>query len=314
MNTSPSTFSVVLFNHNYEQYLPESLDAALNQSVAPDEIIIIDDASTDGSVALIESWIKDRPEVKFIQNHPNKGIIATQNFAVEVATSDFVFFIASDDRYSKDTIKWCRECVAENPEIAMISGNATTHNDAGLLQSFTLPFPQTRATYSPLDLEKFAAQRCMTFFGGANIMRRDVMLELGGYLPELKWHCDWLLYLLIAHSQPFAIIPENIVSIRRAEGQYSEACHDPKLQAPVSKTLLTQLRKRYKPHYPFFKQSAMLPIYDIHALVQLLTDKDMRGYLTPLLAWRLISYGVLRKAGRLIPTDLRRALRRLLRV
>ena len=314
MTKHSPTFSAVLFNYNQSRYLPESLDAVANQSVQPEEIIIIDDASTDHSVDIIQDFIKDRPEIKLIQNTPNQGIIATQNLAAQVATGDFLFYVASDDRYSHDIIKHCKEVVAAHPDVGMISGNAATHCDAGHLQDFTLPFAQEVAVYTPHDLEHMARQRCMTFFGGANIMRRHLMQQLGCYNPRLKWHCDWFLYLLMAHSQPFAVVPETFVSIRRAEGQYSEACHDWQQQAPVTKECLDLLKTSYADHYDFFKRSAILPTNNPRGLWLLLRDKEHRNYITPLLVWRLLTYHLFRCAGTLVPTGLRSLLRRALRV
>jgi len=59
-----STLSVIMSNYNHSRFLPEALDAIVNQSRQPDEFIIIDDASTDNSVEIIQSYASRYPFIK----------------------------------------------------------------------------------------------------------------------------------------------------------------------------------------------------------------------------------------------------------
>ena len=69
---SPPTLSVIISNYNDAEFLPQFLQSVVDQSIQPDEIIIIDDASTDNSVEILEEFAQKHPIVKFIRNTTNQ--------------------------------------------------------------------------------------------------------------------------------------------------------------------------------------------------------------------------------------------------
>src|SRR6266446_9379766 len=93
------TVTVVLTNYNHSRFLRESLGSLFNQTRPADEYIIIDDASTDDSVALILDLISRIPEAKLVQNPKNIGCVAGMNKGLSMAKGDIVFFAAADDVY-----------------------------------------------------------------------------------------------------------------------------------------------------------------------------------------------------------------------
>ena len=60
--------SVIVPNYNHAQYLPEAVNAILNQSCRPMEVIVIDDCSTDNSVEVIEAFIRQDPIIRLYRN------------------------------------------------------------------------------------------------------------------------------------------------------------------------------------------------------------------------------------------------------
>ncbi len=72
------TVSVILPNYNHAHYLPQCLNAMLDQSVKPTEIIVIDDASTDNSIEVISDYVRRDPVVKLIQNEKNIGNVPSK--------------------------------------------------------------------------------------------------------------------------------------------------------------------------------------------------------------------------------------------
>ncbi len=311
----PHTISAVLINYNHSAYIAGALDSALSQTVAFDEIIIIDDCSTDESVAIISERINRFPHARLVRNPHNLGVIQTLNAGMMEASGDYIFFMSADDRYSSQVVEWYQSALAQYPDAAMISGNIRVYNaDTGIERAFTLPFEQKVARYERADLERIAHKRSVTFYGGANLMRRDILTAANGHLEPLEWHADWFLYLLIACRYPFVVIPKEFICIRQAKAQYSHACYDWKKQRPVIEAFIRILHDDYPDAYPFFRRSGLLPTYDFQCLLLLLAKKRLRGYLTPLLAWRLLTYKPLRTIGRLLPDNARIKIRLWLRV
>ena len=309
------TCTAIITNYNHSAFIKNALDCALNQTVPFDEIIIIDDASTDTSVEVISHRIAGIPHIYLLQNPINLGVVATINRGVGVATSDFVLFMSADDTYSLHFMEWCRPLLETYPDIGMISGNISVHTiETGQIRQFTLPFPQQIARYTMHDIHAVAKKTTVTFLAGSNVMRREAILQAGSQWPELKWAADWLLYLLLSYRHPFVVLPETLVCIRHVASQYSNDRLIWKAQRPIIEAFIRMLPQRCPDEYIWFRETAVLPSYDMQALFVLLTDKALRHYLTPLLVWRLLTFKVFRVIGRLLPETLQNNLRQRLRV
>jgi glycosyltransferase involved in cell wall biosynthesis len=278
--TKKHSISAILVNHNHRTFLPNAIKGVLGQSVPFDEIILIDDGSTDNSVAVMENQIEGIPHARVLQNPKNLGVVATLNRAMREATGDFVALLAADDRYNPQLVEWCHRLLLQHPDVAMISGNArTVRADTWVEQTFTLPFPQEIGVYDAEDVRQIAKKRAFTFFGGANVFRRSALLEVNGQREELKWHADWFLYLQIACRYRFGVVPAELVSQRRTEADYSKASHDWHAQRSVLETFLRLMQQEYPQEYLFFRDCGLLPTYDMEMLPLLLADENLRDYL-----------------------------------
>ena len=311
--TSPAC-TAILVNYNQGALIKGALDAAIKQTVPFDEILIIDDGSTDNSVEIIRQCIAQVPHARLIQNPHNMGVVATANRGVTEATSDFVYFMSADDDYSTHILEWCKPMIAAHPSIGMVCGNISVYNvDTAHERQFTLPFPPVAACYDGAAITAIAQRRAFSFFG-CNLIRREAILQQGYQRPELKWAADWLLYLLIGYSHPFAVVPQYFVRIRQSGEQYSHERCIWKTQRPVVVAYIRALRTCYADHYALFRRNAVIPSYEPQALFMFLTERDMQHYLTPLLFWRLATYQLLRAVGRLLPDKARGRIRQFFRV
>jgi glycosyltransferase involved in cell wall biosynthesis len=91
------TLSVVLPNYNHAKFVGRALAALLGQEHAADEIIVIDDGSTDDSVAVIERIAAAAPTIRLLRNPSNIGVIPTLQRGLEAAHGTYIYFAASDD-------------------------------------------------------------------------------------------------------------------------------------------------------------------------------------------------------------------------
>ena len=85
--------SVVIPTYNSAATIKAALDSVLRQTVQPDEILVLDDGSTDNTLALLESW---RPRVTIMQQE-NRGVAQTRNRLCQMAGGDLVAFLDHDD-------------------------------------------------------------------------------------------------------------------------------------------------------------------------------------------------------------------------
>ena len=96
--------TAIINSYNYEGYIEETLKSVFNQTVVPDEIIVVDDGSTDDSCSVIQKYVENHKNLKFIRK-TNGGQLSAFNVAVQRVTGDIVFFIDSDDIWRSDYIE-----------------------------------------------------------------------------------------------------------------------------------------------------------------------------------------------------------------
>ncbi len=72
-------FPFVFRTYNHARYLPQVLESVLTQSVRPLEVLVLDDASTDDSVQVIQQYAARDPLVRLVRNERNLGVVATLN-------------------------------------------------------------------------------------------------------------------------------------------------------------------------------------------------------------------------------------------
>lgn len=91
------TLSVIMPNYNDASHIAISLKAICKQSYPPVEVIVVDDGSTDNSIAIVEEVIKQYPFVKLLRNEKNQGVNYTVNRGARDARGDYIFFPAAND-------------------------------------------------------------------------------------------------------------------------------------------------------------------------------------------------------------------------
>lgn len=110
------SFIVTCFNH--EKFILESLQSIEDQSLIVDELVIADDASTDGTVDKVKVFIASSkiPNIKFIENAVNMGVVGNFNQAIKAGTGDILILQAGDDLSTVNRVKVTVEKLSESSE------------------------------------------------------------------------------------------------------------------------------------------------------------------------------------------------------
>ena len=97
MTAGRATLSAIIPNHNHGQYIGRAVDALLTQERVPDEIVIVDDASTDDSLAIINELAAKSPRIKVVSLSVNAGTNAALRAGLEIAQPVDYFVLAGAD-------------------------------------------------------------------------------------------------------------------------------------------------------------------------------------------------------------------------
>ena len=100
--------SIIIPVYNAEKYLPQCLDSIIHQTYSYLEIICINDASTDGSLRVLNQFAENDPRVHVVDK-PNEGVSRARNIGLQIATGQYIMFVDADDWIDADT---CEKALA----------------------------------------------------------------------------------------------------------------------------------------------------------------------------------------------------------
>ena len=103
--SSPAV-SIIVASYNYEQWLPQALQSALDQYVADFELLVVDDGSTDGSLAVAQDFAARDARVRVLTHADggNHGLPATLALGLSVARGRWTAFLEADDVWTRDNL------------------------------------------------------------------------------------------------------------------------------------------------------------------------------------------------------------------
>ncbi|MEZ5567541.1 MAG: glycosyltransferase family A protein [Halioglobus sp.] len=130
MTTSPAepSLSIIVDNYNYAQFLEEALDSVLAQLNSGDELIVIDDGSTDGSPELLHRYQANHG-VK-LHEQPNQGQLKAVRVGIDMARGDVVVLLDSDDYFLPGYLDRLREIYARYPAVDFVFADAEVGGSA----------------------------------------------------------------------------------------------------------------------------------------------------------------------------------------
>lgn len=150
--------SVLINNFNYARFLDRALTSVLAQTVRVDEIIVVDDGSTDNSREILERWAARDTRIQVICK-PNGGQLSSFNAGFVRSTGDIICFLDADDEYYPGHIERLLAVYAVRPEVDFIFCKCDPVNAAGeVAADVKLPWK-----YKPADFD-YGMTFCRAYF------------------------------------------------------------------------------------------------------------------------------------------------------
>lgn len=309
------TIAALILNFNHEKFLKNTLTIICKQKFPFDEILLIDDCSDDNSVSIAKKLFKNIQNARIIINDKNLGIIANLNKGTKLLKSDFIYFVSSDDLYTTHITKIFQNIISKYPHVAMIAGNVGRKTyKFKTIENLVLPFKGINPICCPKIYKQMTKKTAITFFGGGNIIRKNVIISNGMFKESLKWYSDWYLYQLIGFSENVAITNENFMTHKITKDSYSNKSLHWKEQEKIFHNFFNLITVVHNNFYLSFKNGAILPFYDIRTLHYFIFQKKYRNFLTPLLLWRILTYSIFKSFNSYVPQIYKQQLRSFLRI
>jgi glycosyltransferase involved in cell wall biosynthesis len=177
--------SVIMAAHNAEATVGAALESLLEQRCDVSfEVVVVDDASTDGTARAIRAILDDR--VRLIELTHNVGRAAARNLAVKSARYGIVVIADADDLSLPDRLQWTWNQFERSNEIALASGQVIDLLPDGALARSELRFPVGAS-----EVDGAFRKGVMGVAHPAASFRKNWFVALGGYDPQLRWCEDF---------------------------------------------------------------------------------------------------------------------------
>ena len=206
--SKPPAISVVIPSYNCAHYVTQAVDSALAQSVPVDEIIVVDNGSSDDTPQVLARY-GDRVRYAF---QPNRGISNARNRGISMARGELIAFLDADDVWLPEKLEKQLQCLAANPEAGLVHTDILHWDDrTGELQ------------HRPQGRERFVGRCKREFFWHCRVHTSSVLVTRrcleavgsfdesipGGYAEDLD------LFQRIARQFALAFVPEPLVHYRQ---------------------------------------------------------------------------------------------------
>jgi len=203
------SLSVVLPTYNYSRYIVDSVESVLSQLSSQDELVVIDDGSTDDTHKQLAGYIEAEKLNYYYQE--NAGVSVARNIGVSRAIGDYIIFLDADDQLLPGALDLFRRYVQQNPQCDLVSAGRVTVDQAGKRKTHLQPDIGGDCATNFVD---YVIHKKYSLANGAVCIRRQTLLE-HQFSPRLRVSEDFCLYAHLLANYAACSFPEPTVSIRK---------------------------------------------------------------------------------------------------
>jgi glycosyltransferase involved in cell wall biosynthesis len=191
--------SVVIPSYNRAHTLQRALKSVLNQTSPADEIIVVDDGSTDHSATLMQQF----PTIKLIQQE-NKGVSAARNTGIRATIHEWIALLDSDDEWLANKLINIRQSQHDHPEIKLF------HSNEIWIRNGVRVNPMNKHNKYGGDIFHYCLPLCV-ISPSAVVLHRSLFDHCGLFNENLPACEDYDLWLRICHQYPVVYLPQALI-------------------------------------------------------------------------------------------------------
>ena len=179
------SFSIVIAAYQAADVIAEAIDSALGQTLAPLEVIVCDDGSTDDLAGALAS----HGNRITVLRKANGGEASAKNAAIGAARGDYVVILDADDVFAEDRLDALGELASARPDLDVLTTDAVLEIDGRVVRR------SYEASNPFLVDDQRAGILTRNFVFGLCAVRRERLLAAGGFDEEIRYTTDWDLWL-----------------------------------------------------------------------------------------------------------------------
>lgn len=230
--------TVCMATYNGARFLKQQLDSILTQLNSRDELVVVDDASTDDTWKLLCNIQDER--IRLFRNDKNKGVVPTFERAVSGATGDYIFLSDQDDIWLQNKVKQVLLVFENDPSVSLVVTNSI------MIDENNRPLNMRR--FSPENPAKLGLMQTLIknlYQGSLMAFRRDILQAVLPFPKGIPMHDSWIGVVNCMIGKTF-YLDEELLYYRRHDANVTggERASAWKMAADRCK-LLISITKRY---------------------------------------------------------------------
>jgi glycosyltransferase involved in cell wall biosynthesis len=240
--------SVAIATFHRAAMVEEAIQAALGQSLVPDEVVVYDDASTDDTAAALSRIASQNPRVRVFRQARNTGGVANWNAAIEATRGDLIAWCSDDDIFERGHLAASVKYLEEHPDVGIVHSGFADYIDTGRGAPQVVRRPLRSP--SPLVLDRENLLSYMTryydwpFHPSTLVMRRRVWEKVGPFNPEYQLaDTDW--FVRAAEEFRIVLLPRHGVYNRRHPGNWSNRLGSARMQSEIFQIVEQAILRRW---------------------------------------------------------------------
>ena len=196
--------SIVMTSYNYANYIAEAIESVINQTYKNWELIIIDDASTDNSIDVINNYLNDS-RIKLYVNEKNLGLAESLKKGIDLASGNWIAFLESDDKFTPNSIEEKVKAISTDADLIFTDYEAIPN--ANCTDKYLLD----RKKYVDLNESKFVnfAEKILYKFNiiptFSVVMLKKSILKNCNLNSPIKVFVDWFLWTQLSDYKIYYI-------------------------------------------------------------------------------------------------------------
>lgn len=235
--------SCIITTYNRKSTIKRAIDSVLNQTYKNIELIIVDDASTDGTLEYVEQLYDDDERIVYILNDNNTGVSEARNIGINAAKGNWIAINDSDDEWLPQKLEKQAALIDDNdPEIGLIYCQWKVFFQDG--RSFEFPTKDTPDWFKSGKIFLFLLHSTLVSTQTL-LFRKDYFYEVGGFDKTVKAAVDWEFCTRLAYKYKLILCDEVLVNVYESKGSVSKDRRE---------TLRTYCRV-YNKYYPLIKKA-----------------------------------------------------------